>query len=112
MIRRGDIYLIDFNPARGSEQAGLRPALIIQNNIGNRFSPTTIVAAITKTNLGKYPFVVKLNALEGGLSYDSFINLSQILTIDKTRLIRKIGNLQKNKMNEVDQAIKISLGID
>lgn len=111
MIKRGDIFLVDFNPARGSEQAGLRPACIIQNDIGNRYSPTTIVATITTADRKQYPFAVKLNALEGGLEKDSFVNLSQILTIDKERLIKKIGSLNIQRMEEVNESVKISLAI-
>lgn len=111
MIRRGEIYMVDFNPARGSEQAGLRPGLVIQNDIGNKFSPTTIIASIT-TAERTYPFAVHLKAKEGGLSHDSIVNLSQILTIDKERLKNKLGSLNAKRMKEVDKAILISLGLN
>ena len=112
MIRRGEIYMVDFNPARGSEQAGLRPGLVIQNDIGNKFSPTTIIASITTAADRTYPFTVHLKAKEGGLSHDSIVNLSQILTIDKERLKNKLGSLSAKRMKEVDQAILISLGLN
>ena len=111
MIKRGDIYYVDFNPARGSEQAGLRPAVVIQNDIGNKYSPTTIVATITTADRKQYPFAVRLNALEGGLEKDSFVNLSQILTVDKERLTKKIGRLDNQRMAEINEAIKISLEV-
>lgn len=110
-VRRGDAFLVDFSPARGSEQAGLRPALVIQNDIGNRTSPTTIVAAITTAIHKAYPFLVRLEAGEGGLAKDSVVNAAQILTIDQTRLIKKIGSLSQGKMQDVDRAIRISLGL-
>lgn len=110
-IRRGDIYLVNFNPSRGSEQAGYRPAVIIQNNIGNKYSSTTIVAAITTAVDKTYPFMVRLSVGEGGLEKESAVNLAQILTIDKARLERKLGSLSSEKMSEVDAAIKLSLGI-
>jgi mRNA interferase MazF len=110
-MKRGDIYMVDFNPARGSEQAGYRPALIIQNDVGNKYSSTTIVATITTATHKGYPFSVKLLAREGNLEKDSIVNLSQILTIDKERLVRKIGNLNPDIMEKVNNAIKISLGL-
>ncbi|RJX22210.1 MAG: type II toxin-antitoxin system PemK/MazF family toxin [Desulforudis sp.] len=110
-VRRGDVFLVNFNPARGSEQAGLRPALVIQNDVGNRTSPTTTVAAITTAIHKSYPFLVLLEAGEGGLAKDSVVNAAQILTIDQTRLIKKVGSLAGKKMRDVDQAIRISLGL-
>jgi len=109
--KRGEIYLVNWNPARGSEQAGERPALIIQNDIGNRFSPTTIIAACTTASARTYPFTVNVSAKESGLSRDSIINLAQVITIDKTRLGAKCGKLSEKKMKEVDEAIKNSLGL-
>lgn len=111
MVRRGDVFLVDFNPARGSEQAGLRPALIVQNDVGNKHSPTTIVAAISAAPEKEYPFLVRIAAGEGGLERDSAVNASQILTIDKARLVRRIGSLSAERMRQVDRAIKISLGL-
>lgn len=107
---RGEVWLVDFNPGRGSEQAGLRPALIIQNDVGNRFSSTTIVAAIT-TTIKKYPVTVLLDGHEAGLAHSSIVNLSQILTLDKTRLTKRIGALSQSSLAEVNDALKISLGL-
>ena len=110
-IRRGEIYWVDWNPGRGSEQSGLRPALVIQNDIGNRFSPTTIISAFT-TAVGKpYPFMVMVMARESGLPKDGAVDLAQILTIDKARLRTKCGELTEAKMIAVDNAIKASLGL-
>jgi mRNA interferase MazF len=110
-IRRGEIYWVDWNPSRGSEQSGLRPALVIQNDVGNRYSPTTIVAAITTAVEKQYPFLVKITAKESSLPKDSTVNLAAIMTIDKTRLTEKCGELSEAKMNEVNGAIKVSLGL-
>ncbi|MDO8578589.1 MAG: type II toxin-antitoxin system PemK/MazF family toxin [Dehalococcoidales bacterium] len=110
-IKRGEIYWIDWNPSRGSEQSGLRPALVIQNDIGNKFSSTTIVAALTTAVEKAYPFLVKITAKESGLPKDSTVNLAVILTIDKTRLTDKCGELNDAKMSEVNEAIKASLGL-
>src|SRR4030042_6491050 len=110
-IRRGDIYWVDWNPARGNEQRGLRPALVIQNDIGNKFSPTTIVAALTTAIEKPYTFLVKVTAKESGLPKDSTVNLAVILTVDKTRLTSKCGTLSDDKMSHVNEAIKESLGL-
>ena len=110
-IKRGEIYWVDWNPSRGSEQSGLRPALVIQNDIGNKYSPTTIVAAVTTALEKPYPFLVRIKAKESGLPRDSTINLAVILTIDKTRLREKCGALSEAKMTEVNKAIKASLGM-
>jgi len=110
-IRRGEIYWVNWNPGRGSEQGGVRPALVIQNDIGNKYSPTTIVAALTTAVEKPYPFLVRVTAKESGLPRDSTVNLAVILTIDKTRLTRKCGELSEAKMSEVNEAIKASLGI-
>ncbi len=110
--KRGAIYLVNWNPGRGSEQTGKRPALVIQNDIGNRYSPTTIVAACSTAVVKTYPFIVCVKAGESGLDMDSAINLSQIMTVDKTRLEVKLGELPAKKMLEVDQALKNSLGIE
>jgi mRNA interferase MazF len=110
-VKRGDIFWVNWNPSRGSEQSGRRPALVIQNDTGNRTSPTVIVAACT-TSLGKfYPFLIPITADESGLPKDSVINLSHIMTIDKNRLEDKCGRLNREKMDKVDMAIKMSLGI-
>lgn len=111
-IRRGEIYGVDWNPSRGSEQAGERPALIIQNDIGNKFSPTTIVASCSTAFEKSYPFLVSITAKESGLPKDSKVNLSAIMTIDKSRLGSKCGILSKDKMAEIDKAIRHSLALD
>ena len=111
-IKRGEIYWLDWSPGRGHEQKGLRPALVIQNDTGNTFSPTTIVAALS-TSIGKpYPFQVLCRAKESGLPKDSVIDLAIIMTVDKARLIEKAGGLGQDKMREVDAAIKASLGLE
>lgn len=110
-IRRGDIFTVDFEPARGSEQGKRRPALIIQNDVGNRYSPTTIVAAITTGDNAKYPTNVAIKVPEGGLRNNSIILLNQMLTIDKSRLGRHWGRVTPETMQKMDEAIKISLGL-
>lgn len=111
-VKRGEIYWVDWSPGRGSEQSGVRPALIIQNDIGNRYSPTTIVACCSKADVKPYPFIVPATRQESGLPKDCKINLSAILTIDKSCLGDKCGKLSKEKMAEVDEAIKKSLALD
>ena len=108
--RRGEIWMVNFNPGRGSEQRGIRPALIIQNDIGNQYVSTTIVSAIT-TTIKKYPVTVLIAKGKGGLKESCMVNLTQVLTIDKGRLIKKLGQLGEDKMDEVDEAIKVSLGV-
>ena len=108
--KRGDIWMVNFNPGRGSEQKGIRPALVIQNDIGNRYASTTIVSAIT-TTLKKYPVTVLLPKGKGGLKENSMVNLAHILTVDKGRLMRKLGSLEEDKIAEVTEAIKISLDV-
>lgn len=110
-IRRGEIYWVDWSPGRGSEQSGVRPALVIQNNIGNKFSPTTIVAACTTAVNRPYPFIVPVTSAESGLPKDGAVNLSAILTIDKSFLGDKCGELTKEKMAEVDVALRRSLSL-
>ena len=109
-MKRGEIWLVNFNPGRGSEQRGIRPALIIQNDVGNQYASTTIVAALT-TTIKKYPVTVLIDQVEDGLKERSMVNLAQILTVDKGRLIKKLGQLGEEKMKEVDQATKVSLGL-
>jgi len=109
--RRGEVWMANFNPGRGSEQKGIRPSLILQNDTGNQYSSTTIVAAITST-LKKYPVTVILDQRTTGLRGKSMVNLAQILTIDKGRMIRKMGNVGVDKMREVDEAIRVSLGLE
>lgn len=102
--------MVDFHPAQGSEQRGIRPALIIQNDVGNQYAGTTIVAAITST-IKIYPVTVPLQKGEGGVREASMVNLAQILTIDKARLQRRIGALPSESMERVNAAIKISLDV-
>jgi mRNA interferase MazF len=112
-IRRGDIVVVNFEPVRGSEQGGIRPALVIQNNGGNLYGPTIIVAAITSKNPDKnYPFNVHISKNESSLFKDSIIMLNQIRTIDKSRIGKKISQLNPYIMFQVDLAIKISLGLE
>jgi mRNA interferase MazF len=109
--RRGEIWLADFNPGRGSEQRGIRPALIIQNDIGNQYAATTIVAAIT-TTIKEYPITVILDAHEAGLEQRSMINLAQVLTLDQTRLTKKLGAVSEARIKDVDAALRLSLGLN
>jgi len=108
--RRGEIWIVNWNPARGSEQAGRRPALIIQNDIGNEKAPTTIVAAISST-VKIYPMNVEVKPPEGGLELSSIVKTSQILTVSKERLEKRLGKLTNEVMDEVDRAIKLSLSL-
>jgi len=112
VLRRGDIFYGDLSPVIGSEQGGVRPVLIIQNDIGNKYSPTVIVAAITsQINKAKLPTHVELEAFKYGITKDSVILLEQIRTIDKRRLKEKIGHLSEELMKQVDTAIQISFGL-
>lgn len=111
MVRRGEICYADLGPVRGSEQGGIRPVVVIQNDIGNRFSPTTIVAASTSRIEGPYPLQVLISAAEGGLPKDSLVLLNQIRTLDKGRLGRREGRLGDEKMADVDAALHESLGL-
>ncbi len=110
-IKRGEIYWVDWHPGRGSEQTGLRPSLIVQNDIGNQYSPTTIVSALTTAINKPYPFTVPITAKESGLPKNSTVDLAMIMTIDKGRPKEKCGVLSETKMAEVDEAIKESLGM-
>jgi len=109
--KRGEIYYVNFDPTIGVEIKKTRPALIIQNDIGNMYSQATIVAAITSTSRGPHPYEVSVKAGEGGLTKDSLILLNQIRTIDKRRLGKKLGVVSSEKMQEVNEALKISLEI-
>lgn len=112
LIRRGDIYYADLSPVVGSEQGGIRPVLIIQNNIGNRFSPTVIAAAITSRGTkADLPTHIRLYADRSGLSKDSVVLLEQIRTLDKRRLKEKMGTLSSNDMYKIDEALSISFGL-
>ena len=111
-VKRGDLYYADLSPVVGSEQGGVRPVLIIQNDIGNKYSPTVIIAAITsQINKAKLPTHIEISANEYGLNKDSVILLEQIRTIDKKRIREKIGCLYSNVMLKVDNGLQISLGL-
>lgn len=111
-IKRGDIYYADLSPVVGSEQGGMRPVLIVQNDVGNKYSPTVIAAAITsKMGKTRLPTHIDVYADRVGLSKDSVILLEQIRTIDKRRLGEKMGHLDDELMGEVNQAITISFGL-
>jgi len=110
-VQRGEIYWVDFEIPKGSEQGGRRPALIIQNDVGNMYSPTTIVAAITSKQKQEYRFHVEITKEESGLRRDSTILLEQLRTITQDRLISKVGTLSSDKMEQIDKALKVSLGL-
>lgn len=112
MIQRGDIYYADLSPVVGSEQGGVRPVLVIQNDVGNKYSPTIIVAAVTsQMNKSKLPTHLNLQADQFGLSKDSVVLLEQLRTIDKKRLKEHICRLDNGFMNRIDKALEISLGL-
>lgn len=111
-VYRGEIYLADLSPVVGSEQGGRRPVLVIQNDIGNRFGPTVIVAAITsQISKAKQPTHVEISTKDYDIEKDSVILLEQIRTIDKQRLSRKVANLKFEAMEDVNEALKVSLGL-
>lgn len=113
MIKRGEIYFAQLNPVIGSEQGGIRPVLVVQNDIGNQYSPTTIILAITsQINKAKLPTHVELKAKTYGMERDSVILAEQIRTIDKTRLKQRIAVLNEETMNKVSQALSVSLGLN
>ena len=112
MVKRGDIYYADLSPVVGSEQGGMRPVLIVQNDTGNKHSPTVIAAAITsQVGKARLPTHSELAAQGYGLSRDSVILLEQIRTIDKSRLRERMGKLDEATMNTVDNAIAVSFGL-
>ncbi len=111
-IKRGELYWLDWSPGRGSEQLGVRPALIIQNDTGNKNSPTTIVAACSTAEADtSYPFIVPFTARESGTKRNGHVDCAHLMTIDKVHLKDKCGELSSSKMLEVDNAIKASLGL-
>jgi mRNA interferase MazF len=112
-VKRGDIYYADLSPVVGSEQGGIRPVLIVQNNVGNRHSPTVIAAAIT-SQIGKarLPTHIELSARTYGLSRDSVVLLEQVRTIDKKRLKERMGRLDESLMVRVDTALSVSFGLN
>ncbi len=111
-VNRGDVFYADLNPVIGSEQGGVRPVVVIQNDIGNKYSPTVIVAAITsRINKAKLPTHVEISCNNNKLDKDSVILLEQIRTLDKKRLQRKVTSLNEDTLKKVDKAIEISLGL-
>lgn len=111
-VKRGDIFYADLSPVIGSEQGGVRPVLIVQNDVGNRYSPTVICAAVTsRMNKAKMPTHIEVDSVRYSLAKDSVILLEQVRTIDKRRLREKIGHLDDEMMNRVDNALLISLGL-
>lgn len=112
IVKRGDIFYADLSPVVGSEQGGVRPVLVIQNNIGNKYSPTVIVAAITsQINKNKMPTHVEMDAAKYGLAKNSVVLLEQVRTLDKKRLKEKIGLADAGMMEKVDEALEISFGL-
>jgi mRNA interferase MazF len=111
-VKRGDIFYADLSPVIGSEQGGIRPVIIIQNDVGNKYSPTVIVAAITsQINKAKLPTHVEISSEEYGLNKDSVVLLEQIRTLDKKRLKEKIGHMTESDTKKVDEALTISVGL-
>lgn len=112
-VKRGEIYYADLSPVVGSEQGGVRPVLIVQNDVGNKYSPTVIAAAITsQQDKSSLPTHILLSAAGSGLAKDSIVLLEQVRTIDKTRLKEKMGALDNKAMNMVDRAISVSFGLN
>ena len=112
-IKKGDLYFADLSPVTGSEQGRIRPVLVVQNDVGNKYSPTIIVAAVTsRRNKADLPTHVEIAADGNGLSKNSVILLEQLRTIDKTRLKERIGTIDRNRLPEVNEALSVSLGID
>lgn len=112
VVKRGDIFYADLSPVVGSEQGGVRPVLVVQNDVGNKFSPTVIISAITsQINKAKLPTHIEITADEYGLAKDSVILLEQIRTIDKRRLKERIGRLDDELMQRVDDALTVSFGL-
>ena len=111
-VHRGDIYYADLSPVVGSEQGGVRPVLIVQNDVGNRFSPTVIAAAITsQKDKTKLPTHIRLQAAGSGLARDSIVLLEQIRTLDKQRLKERMGRLDERSMDRVDRGLQVSFGL-
>ena len=110
-VRRGDIFYADLNPVIGSEQGGTRPVLVVQNDIGNKYSPTIIITAITsQINKAKLPTHIEIKAGSYGLVKDSVVLLEQLRTIDKSRLKEKIGEITRTSLKKIDKGLLISLG--
>ena len=112
VVKRGDVFYADLSPVIGSEQGGVRPVLVVQNDVGNKYSPTLIVAAITsQINKAKLPTHIEICATDYGLPKDSVVLLEQIRTIDKKRLREKVGHFDEDMMSRVDECLKISIGL-
>ena len=112
MVARGEIYFAELNPVQGSEQGGIRPVLVVQNDVGNTYSPTTIVLAITsQLNKARLPTHVSVPAAESGLSRDSVILAEQVRTIDKSRLRQRVARLQPRTMRRIENALAVSVGL-
>ena len=113
IVKRGDLFYADLSPVVGSEQGGIRPVLVVQNDIGNKYSPTIIAAAVTsQINKAKMPTHIEINAETYGLAKDSVILMEQIRTIDKKRLKEKIGHIDSEVMVKVNEALTVSFGLD
>ena len=111
-VKRGDIYYADLSPVVGSEQGGVRPVLIVQNDVGNKYSPTVIAAAITsQQDKSRMPTHINVNGDACGLSKDSVVLLEQVRTIDKQRLKERMGNLSQGDMNKINKALTVSFGL-
>ena len=111
-IKRGDIYYADLSPVVGSEQGGVRPVLIVQNDVGNKHSPTVIAAAITsQREKSRLPTHIEIDSASCGLAKDSVVLLEQVRTIDKKRLKEKMGTIDDNSMKEINNAISVSFGL-
>lgn len=111
-VKRGDIYYADLSPVVGSEQGGMRPVLIVQNDVGNKYSPTVIAAAITsQQDKSKLPTHISVSGNNCGLSKDSVVLLEQVRTLDKKRLKERMGNLSQTDMNKINRALNVSFGL-
>jgi len=111
-MKRGEVHLIDFGVPRGSEPSGIRPALVIQNDVGNRVAGTTIVAAISSSGIDRvFPVEVRIDPPAGGLARPSKVDLALLLTIDRSRSTKRLGQLQPSIMQQVDRALRISLAL-
>ncbi len=112
LVKKGDIFFADLSPVIGSEQGGIRPVLVVQNDVGNKYSPTIIVAAVTsQLNKAKLPTHVEIEARDNGLSKKSVVLLEQLRTIDKRRLKERIGTIDEELLPNVNEALTVSLGI-
>lgn len=111
-IKRGDIYYADLNPAVGSEQGGIRPVLVVQNDVGNCYSPTIIIAVLTSKSKKKLPTHISIHSGEGNITMDSTVLLEQLRTIDKFRLQKYVGSISGETMDRIDRAMLVSLGLN